>query len=60
METVQLSVTVDLETASDTEAVELQWLLNLLREELTKSRAFRGKIRRVQFVSNGVQPQRGV
>ena len=46
---VRLTVTLDLETAPDTEAVELQWLLNLLREELIRSKRFRSKIRGVKF-----------
>jgi hypothetical protein len=50
METIKLSVTLELETSGDTEAVQLQWLLNLLRAELFLSRTFRSRIRRIQFL----------
>ena len=48
--TVTMRVAVDVETGGDTDAEELGWMLNMLREELRRWPRWRGKIRSVQLL----------
>lgn len=50
-ESVKLRVTLELEANPLCEAEELGWILNLIRFELSHWPRWRGKIRRVEFVS---------
>ena len=49
MNTVKLQITIELETHGDTEAEELGWILNLLRNELSRARNWKGRVKGVRF-----------
>jgi hypothetical protein len=48
--TVTMRLSVDVETGGDTEAEELGWMLNMLRDELRRWPHWRAKIRRVELL----------
>jgi len=48
--TVTMRLSVDVETGGDTDAEELGWMLNMLRDELRRWPRWRGKIRSVRLL----------
>jgi hypothetical protein len=56
--TVTVRLSVDVETGGDTDAEELGWMLNMLRDELRRWPHWRTKIRGVKFLRTATQEVR--